>query len=170
MATLNEAVKRFIVQALACYDTPTEVSESVKAEFGIEVHRVQVAQYDPTKVAGKEVGKKWVDLFHSTRERFRREVAEIPIADQAYRLRQLGRLFDRTSRSGNTVVAAQLLEQAAKEAGGAFTNRQKLEHTGKDGAPIKTAAIPVDLDDLTDDELALLERIAARRQPGANPG
>ncbi|MBN3822338.1 DUF2280 domain-containing protein [Burkholderia sp. Ac-20384] len=170
MATLNEAVKCFIVQALACYDTPTEVADSVKAEFGIEVSRVQVAQYDPTKVAGKGVGKKWVELFHATRERFRREVAEIPIADQAYRLRQLGRLFDRTARSGNTVGAAQLLEQAAKEAGGAFTNRQKLEHTGKDGSPIKTAAVPVDLDELTDAELDLLERIAARRQPGGNPG
>jgi hypothetical protein len=63
-----------------------------------------------------------------------------------------------------------LLEQAAKEAGGAYTNKQKLEHTGKDGGPIRTAAGPVDLSDLTDDELDVLERIAAKREPGSNPG
>lgn len=149
MATLNDAVKRFIVQALACYDTPTQVAEAVKEEFGIDVPRSQVGAYDPTKVGGKDLSKKWSDIFHETRERFRREVAEIPIADQAYRLRQLGRLFDRTAKSGNTALAAQLLEQAAKESGGSFTNRREM--TGKDGAPL----IPTkSAQEMTDDELA----------------
>ena len=170
MATLSEAVKRFIVQALACYDTPTQVSEAVKEEFGIDIPRNQIGRYDPSKASGADLAQKWRDLFESTRKRFREEVAEIPIADQAYRLRQLGRLYDRSSRSGNTVLAAQLLEQAAKESGGVFTNRQKLEHTGKDGGPIKTAPAPVDLSDLTDDELDILERLAAKREPGEDPG
>tara|TARA_R100000353_G_C6395091_1_gene165941 strand:+ start:150 stop:323 length:174 start_codon:yes stop_codon:yes gene_type:complete len=34
MAKLSEAENRFIVQALACYDTPTQVVEAVKEEFG----------------------------------------------------------------------------------------------------------------------------------------
>ena len=33
----------------------------------------------------------------------------------------------------NMPLAAQLLEQAAKESGGAYTNKHQLEHTGKDG-------------------------------------
>lgn len=68
MAKLNEAVQRFIVQALACYDTPTQVAESVKEDFGIEVTRQQIASYDPTKAASKNnLAKKWRDLFADNR-------------------------------------------------------------------------------------------------------
>lgn len=116
MAALSEEVKAYIVQALACYDTPTQVSESVKEEFGVEVARHHVAIYDPTKHSGKTLGRKWRDLFESTRERFRREVSEIPIADQAFRLRQLQRIMADAVKRKNTVLAAQILEQAAKEA------------------------------------------------------
>ncbi|MCT9272449.1 DUF2280 domain-containing protein [Acinetobacter baumannii] len=49
MATLKEPVKIFIVQSLACRDTPQEVAELVKQEFGVDIDRVQVATYDPTK-------------------------------------------------------------------------------------------------------------------------
>ncbi|MEN1613625.1 DUF2280 domain-containing protein, partial [Pseudomonas aeruginosa] len=47
MATLNSDVKAFIVQALACFDTPSQVAESVKKEFGIEVSRQQIESHDP---------------------------------------------------------------------------------------------------------------------------
>ncbi|WP_080703047.1 DUF2280 domain-containing protein [Bordetella bronchiseptica] len=63
MATLSDAAKRFIVQAFACYDTPSQVAEAVKEEFGIDVPRNQVGQYDPTKVAGAALATKWRDLF-----------------------------------------------------------------------------------------------------------
>jgi len=53
MATLTDAHKHFIVQALACWDSPTQVAEAVREEFGVDVPRGQVAQYDPTKVAGR---------------------------------------------------------------------------------------------------------------------
>ena len=142
MATLTDTHKRFIVQALACWDTPSQVAEAVKEEFGVDVPRVQVAQYDPTKVAGQKLAKKWVDLFEATRKRFREEVAEIPIADQAFRLRSLGKIYDRHIRRGNVVGAAAVLEQAAKEAGGAFTNRR--EHTGAGGGPIEQKTVVVD--------------------------
>lgn len=139
MAKLAEVHKRFIVQALACWDTPSQVSEAVKEEFGLDIPRTQVAQYDPTKVAGKGVAKKWRDLFDVTRARFRAEVAEIPIADQAYRLRTLQRAMAKAERQGNVAMVSQLLEQAAKEVGGAFTNRHKHEHGGPNGGPIPTA-------------------------------
>ncbi|OZI79901.1 DUF2280 domain-containing protein [Bordetella genomosp. 2] len=139
MARLNDAQKRYIVQALACYDTPAQVAEAVKEEFGLDVHRAQVAQYDPTKVSGQDLAKKWRDLFDDTRKRFRDEVAEIPIADQAYRLRTLQRAMAKAERQGNVAMVSQLLEQAAKEVGGAFTNRHKHEHGGPNGGPIPTA-------------------------------
>lgn len=134
MAKLSEAEKRFIVQALACYDTPTQVVEAVKEEFGTVIERSHVAQYDPTKASGKSVAKKWRDLFDETRKRFKQEIAEIPIADQAYRLRQLQRMAQEAMRRKNIVLAASLLEQAAKEAGGMFTNRRSLDHTSSDGS------------------------------------
>ena len=142
MAVLKDAHKRYIVQALACWDTPSQVSEAMKDEFGLDVPRTQVAQYDPTKVAGKDLAKKWVQLFHDTRQRFREEIAEVPIADQAFRLRALGKIYDRHLSRGNVVGAAGVLEQAAKEVGGAFTNRR--EHTGAGGGPIEQKTVVVD--------------------------
>jgi hypothetical protein len=40
--------------------------------------------------------------------------------------------------------------------------RDRIEHTGKNGGPIQTQALPVDLADLTDDELAIAEKLLAR--------
>ncbi|ASR89189.1 DUF2280 domain-containing protein [Alcaligenes faecalis] len=142
MAKLSEAAQRFIVQALACYDTPTQVAEAVKEEFGIDVPRNQVGQYDPTKVSGRQLSKKWSDLFHDTRAQFRKEVAEIPIADQAFRLRQLHRMANEAMRRKNIVLAASLMEQAAKEMGGMFTNKREL--SGPGGKPMEHRTVVVD--------------------------
>lgn len=169
MATLPDNVKTRITQALACYDTPSQVAFAVKQEFGLTVTPQQCEAYDPTKAAGKNVGKKFRALFEATRKNFLEDHASIPIANLNFRLRALERMYQQSSARGNVQLAARILEQAAKESGGLFTNRQRLEHTGKNGAPIATTAIPVDLDDLTDDELALLERIAARRRSATDP-
>lgn len=133
MATLNDDVKAFIVQALACYDTPSQVVDAVQDEFGVKVSRPQVQAYDPTKAQGKSLSKKWRDLFEATRKRFLKEVAEIPIATQSFRLRALQKLYEKTASRGNVVVAAQLIEQAAKETGGIFVNR--LRGDTPDDAP-----------------------------------
>ncbi|WP_368646850.1 DUF2280 domain-containing protein [Castellaniella ginsengisoli] len=143
MATLNDAAKRFIVQALACYDTPSEVSTALKDEMGVDVARTQVAQYDPTKVAGAKLSQKWRDLFEDTRKRFRDAVSEIPIADQAFRLRSLGKIYDRHMARGNVVAAAAVLEQAAKEQGGMFTNKREV--SGPNGGPIPTMPTTIEL-------------------------
>lgn len=127
MAALTENVKAFIVQALACFDTPTQVAEAVKEEFGLDVTRQQVAAYDPTKRASHGLAKKWQAIFHATRKSFLEETAAIPIANQSFRLKALQRMYEKTSSRGNYGMAAQLIEQAAKEAGGMFVNRLKGE-------------------------------------------
>jgi len=137
MAKLTEPQKLFIVQALACYDTPTQVAEAVRNEFGIEVDRRRVHEYDPTKVAGRNMAAKLRAIFDETRKAFLADVSTIPIASQAYRLRSLNRLLNKVEGQGNTALAAQIIEQAAKEAGGAFTNRREV--TGKNGGPIEQA-------------------------------
>lgn len=138
MAALKPEVRAFIVQELACFDTPSQIVESVQKEFKVQVTRQQVASHDPTKVAGKGLAQKWVDLFNRTRDRFLNEISDIPIANKAYRLRVLQRMSTNAENMRNIGMTAQLLEQAAKEVGDAYTNKLKVESTGKDGGPIKT--------------------------------
>lgn len=124
MAALKSDVKAFIVQALACFDTPTQVSQAVKQEFDIDVTRQQVEQHDPTKRAGANLAAKWRTLFEDTRKRFREEMAEIPIANRAFRLRGLGRMAEKAENMRNLALTAQLYEQAAKECGDMYVNRK----------------------------------------------
>jgi hypothetical protein len=139
MAALSEDLKLFIVQALACFDSPSLVAQSVKDQYGVSVDRRQVESYDPTKAAGKTVAKKLRALFAETREAFLKEAAAVPVAKQVYRLRVLQRALDRAEKRGNDTMVLQILEQAAKESGGSFTNRREL--TGKGGGPLVTANV-----------------------------
>ncbi|GAB2472060.1 DUF2280 domain-containing protein [Comamonas humi] len=151
MAKLSEAEKRFIVQALACYDTPTQVVEAVKEEFGTVLERGHVGCYDPTKVAGKDLAKKWRDLFHATREGFKREAAEIPIAQRSYRLRVLQRMVTKAESMKNMPLALQMLEQAAKECGDMYVNRKPLDGDGKGGDAPQPVRVVVQVQDASAD-------------------
>lgn len=143
MAALKNEVKSFIVQALACFDTPSQVVEAVKNEYGLVVTRQQVETHDPTKVAGKGLALKWAILFHDTRKRFREETAEIPIANRAYRLRALGRMAEKAENMKNMALTAQLLEQAAKEVGNVYVNRQTKNENPHDNVPPTSVRVDV---------------------------
>ena len=134
MATLKGEVKAFIVQSLACFDTPSQVVELVKKEFGLSITR----QHDPTKANGRGLAQKWVDMFNATRERFQNEISDIPIANKAYRLRVLDRMATRAEGMKNLALTAEIIEQAAKECGDAYTNKHKFEHSGPNGGAIQT--------------------------------
>lgn len=144
MAALKPEVKAFIIQSLACFDTLAIVGEAVQKQFGIKVTPQQVESHDPTKASGKGLAQKWVDLFNTTRTRFQTEITDIPIANKAYRLRSLDRMMTKAENMRNMALAATLIEQAAKECGDAYTNKQKVEHTGKDGGPIESATLTKD--------------------------
>jgi hypothetical protein len=121
VAKLTEEQKTFIVRRLACFRSPTEVCLDVEEEFGVQLTRDHVRTYNPLQV---QVSKKWAVLFEATRKAFVEEVGQEGIAHQSFRLRELADLYRRAKNRKNDVLAAQLLEQAAKEAGGAFTNRR----------------------------------------------
>ena len=144
MAALQNDVKAFIVQALACFDTPSQVVESVQKEYGVAITRQQVETHDPTKTSGKCLAKRWVTLFEDTRKRFRDDTADIPIANRAFRLRALGRMAERAESVKNLALAAQLLEQAAKEAGGTYTNKQQVDLSSTDGTMTPAKDRPID--------------------------
>ncbi|HIH9922160.1 TPA: DUF2280 domain-containing protein [Klebsiella pneumoniae] len=138
MAALKPEVKAAIVQMLAYYDTLSIVVAAIQKDYGIKVTPQQVESHDPTKVSGKGLAKKWVDLFNATRERFQNEISDIPIANKAYRLRVLNRMAVNAESMKNYGMTAQLLEQAAKEVGDAYTNKHKFEHSGPNGGAIQT--------------------------------
>lgn len=134
MATLNNKVKAFIVQGLATYMMPSEVAEAVKKEFDLEITRQQVSSYDPTKASGMNLAKKWKDLFKQFRDDFNNDIQAIPIANKAYRLNMLDRMARDAEKSKNRPLAAALAEQAAKEMGDVFTNKQKVDNISSDGS------------------------------------
>lgn len=138
MAALTEDIKLFIVQALACHDKPSQVVQMVKDEFKVTVTRQQVESYNCQRAAGKAVGKKWVTIFHKTREDFEAEVSKVPVMLRVVRIRRLERYVDEAEKSGNLVLAAALLEQIAREDGGMYENRRTLVHTGPNGQAIQT--------------------------------
>lgn len=144
MAALKGEVKAFIVQSLACFDTPSQVVESVKKEFGLSITRQQVESHDPTKANGRGLAQKWVELFHETRKRFQTELSDIPIANKAYRLRVLDRMATRAEGMKNLALTAEIIEQAAKECGDAYTNKHKFEHSGPNGGAIQTITMSKD--------------------------
>ena len=145
MAVLRSEVKAFIVQALACFDTPSQVVESVRKEFGIEISRQQCESHDPTKFAGRGLGAKWAELFHAARQRFREETTEIPIANRAFRLRAMNRFVEKAETMKNIGLAMQILEQAAKEVGDVYVNRQtKNENPHDNLAPTRVQVDVVD--------------------------
>lgn len=133
---LPDAVKTFIVQRLACWDTPSIVAKAVKEEFGIDLPRQNVHCYDPTVKAGVNLSEHLKELFTTTRKAFTEATAEIGISHKAVRLRALDRMARTAEERGNIMGAAQLHQQAAREMGGAFSNEHRHKHTGAEGGPV----------------------------------
>jgi hypothetical protein len=136
--SLPDEVKRFIINALAAFDTPSQVAAAVKDEFGIEVSRQVVEAHDPTKHAGRNLAPKWREMFGAARTAFISDATQVPIAHRSTRLRALHRMAQAAERKGNYPLAAQLHKQAAEEMGNAFTNRREI--TGKDGKDLPATA------------------------------
>lgn len=128
MPKLSDPIKAEIVTMLARFCSASDVIRTIEVEFGVQVDRFQVRTYDPSKAA-YAAGDKWRDLFSKVRSAYVTEIEPIPIAHKAYRLNQLQRSFDIARERGNLVLASAMLEQAAKEVGGALTNTQTVSVT-----------------------------------------
>lgn len=133
MATLKEPVKMFIVQSLACFETPQQVVDAVRERYGIEIDRQQVASYDPTKATCRGISKALKKLFEDTRRDFRANIENIAIANKAFRLMELQKMYEDSGK--NKRAKQNLLKQAFQETDGRVT---KQEITGPNGGSIKT--------------------------------
>jgi hypothetical protein len=130
-AKLSEAAKAFAVQRLACFDSPSEVAEAVKKEFGEQITRQSVEFFDPTKRAGKNLAAKWRGIFEEARARFIKETALIGVSHRSVRLRTLSRLAEKAEEVGDSLLLMQLLEQAAKEMGGVYSQTSRSSSRAK---------------------------------------
>ena len=101
MPTLTDEIKTFIVKGLACYDTPSQVADSVKANFNIEITRQHVYAYDPK--SSQHMAPRWKELHAATRAALLRETSEIGIAHRAVRLLRLDRLASRSATLARSV-------------------------------------------------------------------
>ena len=131
MKRLPECVKRRIVEHLACYRTHAEVVDLIAEEFNFLLPPRHVRAYDPTsfQFAGRH---EWMEYHSTVRRKFEAHVGEVAIAQRAYRLRTLQQAHDRLfsemmDASPKDIVDLSrelrgILEQAAKEVSGVFTN------------------------------------------------
>lgn len=142
---LKDEHRAFIIQRLACWDSPREAAEALKDEFGIEISPQGCETYDPTKRAGRNLAAKWRELFDKTRQDFQNNLENyVPEANKTVRIRQLANSARALKSRGNHVGMADMLERIAKELGNVHTNKREL--TGKEGGPIQFS-------DMTDEQL-----------------
>ena len=113
MAKLTEPMKIFIVQSLACFETPQQVADAVKSKFKVEIDRMQCAGYDPTKATGEKMAKKLKDLFYKTRDEFKSNVYGIPLANKAVRLNELQKMYDDWGK--NKIMKQNIIKQIKDE-------------------------------------------------------
>lgn len=140
---MTDEVKAFIVQGLASFDTPTQVVDAVKAEFGLTITPQGAQAYDPTKYTGRKLAAKWRVMFDNARKAFVEDSSSIPIAHRSTRLRALQRMAAKAEGKGNFPLAAQLHKQAAEEMGNAYTNKRELSGPGGKDLPAAAPAVAI---------------------------
>lgn len=114
-APLPTTIKRHIVRALACFDTPSEVVRQVREQFNMQITRATAQRYDPTKAAGETLSEELRILFFDTREHFVEELEKLPLAHRATRLRRLESVYDEARDKSDRKSALAALALAARE-------------------------------------------------------
>lgn len=171
MATLTEPQKLLVVQRLACFYTPTEVQRELKELYALEIGLPTIMRYDPTTVQGSaNLARKWQELFADIRARFIEDAGAIAISHRSFRLRKLNDMLVRVGEK-NTAEQRAILEQAAKEAGGIFTNRLKAELSGPNGGPVEVTseAMTQATQELAEWRKRMHQELEAGGVPGAPP-
>lgn len=125
---LTDAQRAEIVTRLALYDSVSDITAELNAQ-GVEITRQAVSQYNPDN--NIRLAQQWRELFFKTRESWAAEIMAEPIAQRAFRLRRLGKIHEAAMQRGAYVIAASMLEQAAKEMGNVYSNVLKTQASGK---------------------------------------
>jgi hypothetical protein len=114
--TLPDRLKIVVLQRLAAFETPSQVAEFVRHEFGVEITRQSIEYYDPAKNA--RLPQKWREVFERERTRFFSEQQRHPIDVRAFRQRLRHQLIQ--THGGDLRLVRLLLNDCAKDVGGLF--------------------------------------------------
>jgi hypothetical protein len=127
---LPEEVKRRIVTEFACFRRSGEILKILEDEYGVtHIEQRNLFRYDASKgysVCSPELRK----LFDETRKNFIEGRADIHLQSQGFRLRTIQRLIEKAEALGTLAgfeLAGRLIEQAAKDFGGVFTNVRQVQ-------------------------------------------
>jgi hypothetical protein len=123
------AVKEFIVEKLAQFQSHKQVVAAVEAQFGITLHGLTIIKYDPQH-RHCALGKRLRTLYDETRKAWVEGVKEVAISHQAQRLRLIDRVVEKATTSKDYAAALKGLELAAKEMGGVLEGKSIVEHRG----------------------------------------
>ena len=127
---LTEEHRTWLVTAYACYGRRCEVLRDFRDTFGFEIDKFYAYKYDLSgfdEAKAKATGRaKWLPLFRKVRAEFEASIGDIPIASATYRVKKIDQMFEIAFEKRNYKSAALLLEQAAKEIGGMYTNRRVM--------------------------------------------
>jgi hypothetical protein len=127
---LTNQQKAWIVGAFARFDGVAEVCRSFKDEYGLDLSKSHALAYNPGG-ASYRGAPKWHDLFERERKAFLDNVSAIGIANKTVRMARLEKLCVIAMERKNVKLAAELMEQAAKEMGEVFTNRREVKSESK---------------------------------------
>ena len=125
MERLPEAIKKRIVEHLACFQRPRDVVRLISDEFDVSLTSRHVRAYDPTSYQFA-ASYRWLEYHDHVRIRYREEVGKIAIAHRAVRLDRLQQIADvaleRVAEGGDDWIEAaeelrKTIETAAKEVG-----------------------------------------------------
>lgn len=125
MKRLPEAIKKRIVEHLACFQTPADVADLIAEEFKITLTPRHVRAYDPASFQFA-ASYRWLEYHTAVRKRYQEEIGKVAIAHRTYRLDQLQQSIDVALRllDKDDATALEACEQirkavetAAKEVG-----------------------------------------------------
>jgi hypothetical protein len=136
---LTNEMQVTLVQSFARFEGPAAAVRLLKELYGVEISIQLACHYQPS--TGVNLAPKWLKLFEETRAAFVANLDDIAVNHKAVRMRKLERYIQAAEDGKRFGLAAQLLRQAAEEAGGVLTNRREL--TGAGGGPLVTTYQPV---------------------------
>lgn len=154
---LTKDQKAFLVVRFAMFDEPADAVAAFKEAYGEAPDSKHAWVYNAAFIANRRrLGKELLALFDSARAEYLSRIQDIPIANQVWRLEQMQKLIGqlRKSDSPDVDLILRTLEQAAKETGGAYSNKIRVNHS---------------FDNVSDDEL-INELDSLRSRLGAVAG
>jgi hypothetical protein len=129
MAELSEELKHEVVRRLASFVGAADIVRWLKEEHELETSWHQITAYDPTKPFYR-AGDKWVIIFQETRKGYIEDQLSQPIANGGYRLGEMQKHYDSAVKRKNIGQALEILERAAKEVGGLYSNVRNVNVPG----------------------------------------